>query len=498
MIKRTLISITILLLPLFMMATSHNKREMRAVWVSTLLNLDWPSQRGLSNTEMKKEFIDMLNKFEKNNINTVIVQVRPSGDAIYPSRYSLWSEWITGEQGVAPKDDFDPLKFMIKECHKRCMEFHAWLNPFRVVFNYNLHPAKNYHISHKKKDLIITCGKHKYLDPGLPWVREHLNKIVCEVVNNYDIDAIHFDDYFYPQENKENIFDDSKSFREYGGPFSDIKDWRRDNINKFIKDVGISIHKIKPLVKFGISPFPVWRNKKHDKEIGLDLICSSSYDDLCADVLLWAKEGWIDYVMPQLYGNIGNKYLDYSVLIKWWNKYSYNTNIYTGLAVYKLDRESKTEQWQSSDEIINQLAINNKCDAVKGHAFFRAKFLNDNPLNISEALNKSYHKYPSILPINNNIPIVIPERLQLVFLENKQGQHILRWNKNNRDNQYFIIYRYKGFFPNYSAENIYKITKTNKYIIPKKDYNKHYKFCVSSVSRTHHESKPTKAYIIKS
>jgi len=480
------------------MSTNHNKREMRAVWISTLLNLDWPSQSGLSNAEMKKEFIEMLNKFEKNNINTVIVQIRPSGDAIYPSRYTVWSKWISGEQGIAPKDKFDPVKFMIEECHKRCMEFHAWLNPFRVVFSYNNHPAKAFHISNKKKDLIITCGKHKYLDPGLPNVRKHLNNVICEVVNNYDIDAIHFDDYFYPQENKTDTFDDSNSFRRYGSKFEDIRDWRRDNINQFIKETSKNIHQIKPLVKFGISPFPVWRNKSQDEKIGVDLECSSSYDDLCADVLLWVKEGWIDYVMPQLYSNIGNKNLDYTTLVKWWNRYSYNTNIYTGQAIYKLDAKSKEEQWQSSDEIINQLKINNQCESVKGHAFFRARFLNNNPLQISEALNKSYHKYPSILPINKNIPKVTPRRLKLVFLENKDKKHIIRWNNDGANNQYYIIYRYKGFFPNYSAENIYKITNKLKYVIPKDDYKKSYKYCVSSVSKTHHESKPTKAYIIKS
>jgi len=479
-------------------ASKYNKREMRAVWVSTLLNLDWPSKSGLSSEEQKSEFIKLLDIFEKNKINTVIIQVRPSGDAIYPSKYAVWSKWLTGTQNIAPDNNFDPLKFIVEECHKRCMEVHAWFNPFRSVYNTEKNPACSSHISNTHPEWIIKYGNNKFLDPGNPKVREYVKDIVCEVVENYDIDAIHFDDYFYPHESKNAFFEDYNSFDKYGGTFYDIKDWRRDNVNKFIELISKSIHTKKSHIKFGISPFPVWRSKTQDPELGVDIKSSSSYDDLCADVLLWVNKGWIDYIMPQLYGNIGNNVLNYTTLIKWWNANCNKANLYIGQAIYKLDANSKNKEWQSSQEIINQLNLNNTYESVKGHSFFRAQYFKTNPLNITEKLNQLNHRYPALLPINKNIPAIIPKKLDFVFLENKNNTHSLTWDNTNADNKYFIIYKYKGLFPHYSAQNIYKITTKKKVIISEKDLKAGYKFCVSSISKTHHESKPTKAFILNS
>lgn len=496
MLKKLTFLILILIFPTLLFAYKHNKREMRAVWVTTLLNLDWPSKSGLSMEEQKEEFIDLLDNFQKNNINTVIVQIRPSGDAIYPSRYATWSKWLSGKQGTAPDGDYDPVEFMIKECHKRCMEFHAWMNPYRVVFNYETSPAPSYHISNKKPEWVVTYGKHQYLNPGIPEVRKYITNIVCEVVNKYNIDAIHFDDYFYPHETNNKNFKDSITYKKYGQDFDNLKDWRRDNVNKFIKTVSDSIHSKKTNVKFGVSPFPVWRNKAHDAEKGVDLRASSSYDDLCADVLLWTTNKWIDYVMPQLYGNIGHKYLDYSVLVEWWNKYCENTNVYIGQAIYKLDINSKYSEWTSSDEILEQLSLNNKYESIKGHAFFRAKYLTKNPLHISESLERSFHKYPSLLPLNKNIPEINPRKLSFVFLKKSSKENKLLWTNNSDKNEYFIVYRYKSLFPKYSAENIYKITKNLNIEISDEEIKEGYKYRVASISKSHHESKSTKAYTI--
>lgn len=478
-------------------ATKYNKREMRAVWVSTLLNLDWPSKSGLSSEEQKNEFITLLNAFEKNKINTVIIQVRPSGDAIYPSKYSEWSKWLTGKQGVAPDNNFDPLKFIVEECHKRCMEVHAWFNPFRAVYNTNTNPACSTHISNTKPEWIIKYGLNKFLDPGNPEVRNYVKDIICEVVENYDIDAVHFDDYFYPHESRDTMFDDYNSYEKYGYEFYDIKNWRRDNINKFIELVNKSIHERKPQVKFGVSPFPVWRSTKYDPKLGVNVNSSSSYDDLCADVLLWVQKGWIDYVMPQLYGNIGNKYLDYSKLIKWWDKNCENANLYIGQAIFKLNANSKNSTWNSSQEIISQLNLNNTYQKVKGHSFFRAQYFVTNPLNISEMLNNKNHRYPAILPINKNIPAIIPDKLESVYIEQNNNSHALTWENKSNKNNYFIIYKYKGLIPLYDAQNIYKITKNKRIEIPESDIKSGYSFWVSSISKTHHESKPTKAHLIK-
>lgn len=494
MFKRLTLLLLIILSTQLLFAIKHKKREMRAVWVATVANLDWPSQKGLDSETQKKEFIDMLNLFQKNNINTVIVQVRPSGDAIYPSKYSNWSEWLTGKQGQQPTPYYDPLAFMIEECHKRCMEIHAWFNPFRAVYNYHKHQVCENHITKRHPEWTITYGRHKYLNPGIPEVREYVSNIIKEVVINYNIDAIHFDDYFYPYSNGTD-FPDDISFQDYGESFNGKKDWRRENINKFIKDVSENIHKTKPEVKFGISPFPVWRTKKNDKQ-GIDLAASSSYDDLSADILLWMKRGWIDYVMPQLYGHIGQKNLDYKKLAEWWSNKTNNANLYIGQAIYKIDPNSEYKEWQNSNQLLRQIEINQRYSKIKGHSFFRAGFLKNNPLNINQKLMDSFHKYPALNPINEKITPLIPQKPKLVILEKEDNILTLSWESYSDNNTYFIVYRSKGLFRRFKAKNIYTITRQSEITIPLKDA-KGFKYFVTSVSRTHHESNAEKAYTIR-
>lgn len=494
MIKRLTVITLILFSTHLLYAIKHKKREMRAVWIATVANLDWPSKKGLDSESQKKEFIDMLDLFQKNKINTVIIQVRPSGDAIYPSKYSNWSEWLTGEQGKSPYPYYDPLKFIIQECHKRCMEVHAWFNPFRAVFNYKKQQICKNHITNQHPEWTITYGNHKYLDPGIPEVREYITTVIKEVVENYDIDAIHFDDYFYPYSNGKD-FPDNISFQDYGESFNNKKDWRRENINKFIKSVSENIHKTKPELKFGISPFPVWRTKRNDKA-GVDLAASSSYDDLSADILLWMKRGWIDYVMPQLYGHIGHEKLDYLKLASWWSEHTHNANLYIGQAIYKINPESEYIEWQDSRQLIKQIEVNQRYSKIKGHSFFRAGFLKANPLGVNEKLRSSFHKYPAINPINNKIKPIIPQRPKLAILEQEESSYTLSWDSHSKKNAYFIIYRSKGFFRSFKAKNIYLITSESEINIPTKDAEG-YKYFVTSVSRTHHESKAEKAYTIR-
>ncbi len=494
MIKKTAILILILFTTQLLFAVKHKKREMRAVWIATVSNLDWPSEKGLDSEIQKKEFTDMLDLFKKNNINTVIVQVRPSGDAIYPSQYTTWSEWLTGVQGQSPYPYYDPLQFMVEECHKRCMEIHAWFNPFRAIFNYKSHQVCDKHITNKHPEWTVTYGNHKYLDPAIPEVREYVSKLISEVVQNYDIDAVHFDDYFYPYSNGKD-FPDSLSFEKYGNKNPDKKQWRRDNINKFVKTVSENIQRLKPGVKFGISPFPVWRTKKDDKE-GIDLSASSSYDDLCADILLWINKGWIDYVMPQLYGHIGHKNLDYEKLAEWWSKKTNNTNLYIGQAIYKIDPQSEYKEWQDCSQLIKQIEVNQKYSNIKGHSFFRAGFLKANPLNINQKLKKSYHKYPAIYPINEKIKPIIPQKPKLVIMGKEKDNYTLSWESYSKKNAYFIIYRYKGLFRSLKPNNIYLITRESEIKIPASEAEG-YKYLITSVSRSHHESKAEKAYSIQ-
>lgn len=494
MIKKLTIITLIIFTTQLLFAVKHKKREMRAVWVATVANLDWPSKKGLDSETQKKEFTDMLDLFQKNNINTVIVQVRPSGDAIYPSQYTNWSEWLTGVQGQYPTPYYDPLQFMVEECHKRCMEIHAWFNPFRAVFNYKKNILCPDHITKRHPDWTITYGNHKYLDPGIPEVREYISKVINEVVKNYDIDAVHFDDYFYPYSNGKD-FPDKTTYEEYGEQYNNIKEWRRENINKFVQTVSQNLRKLNPELKFGISPFPVWRTKKNDKE-GIDLAASSSYDDLCADILLWMNRGWIDYVMPQLYGHIGHKQLDYKKLAEWWSEKTNHANLYIGQAIYKINPNSEYKEWQDSKQLLKQIEVNQKYSNIKGHSFFRAGFLKTNPLNINQRLMDSFHKYPALYPINDKIKAIIPQKPKLAILEKEENKYTLSWESYSSKNAYFIVYRYKGIFRSLRASNIYTITKESEIKIPIQDA-KGYKYLITSVSRSHHESRAEKAYSIQ-
>ncbi len=233
--------------------------EFRAVWVATVENIDWPSKKGLSAEQQKEEFINLLDMHKRNGMNAIIMQIRPVADAFYPSRFEPWSEYLTGTQGLPPTPYYDPLQFMIEETHKGGMEFHAWLNPYRAVFNVNRSSVAPGHITRLFPQWFVTYGSTKYFDPGIPEVREHVKRVVRDLAERYDLDAIHFDDYFYPYHIRGKEFPDDMSYARYGNGI-DKGDWRRNNVDNIIKMLGETIKSVNPRVKFGISPFGVWQN----------------------------------------------------------------------------------------------------------------------------------------------------------------------------------------------------------------------------------------------
>ncbi|USG66656.1 family 10 glycosylhydrolase [Brevibacillus ruminantium] len=360
--------------------------EMRAAWVSTVFNIDWPSKAGLSAEQQKAEYIHMLDELKATGMNSIIVQVRPESDAIYPSKLVPWSKWLTGTQGKDP--GYDPLAFMVEETHKRGMKFHAWFNPFRAstsAVRENLvatHPARvhpNWAVVHN--NLLIY-------NPGLPEVRKHIIAGIMEVVNNYNIDGVHLDDYFYPY-GKEDFKDDA-AFAAYNqGRFTNKGDWRRDNVNVFVRDLYQSIKSVKPQVEFGISPFGIWRNAKDDPT-GSDTNGQSSYDNLYADVRTWIRNGWMDYVAPQLYWSIGYKPAAYDKLVHWWSNETNGTpvKLYIGQGAYRVG--SNTTDWASSQTIIQQLQFNKAFPQVQGSIFFSAKTLMKDTAGIRSSLKQYY------------------------------------------------------------------------------------------------------------
>ncbi|MGA9636952.1 glycoside hydrolase family 10 protein, partial [Flavobacterium sp.] len=274
--------------------TMHPKNEFRAVWIATVVNIDWPKTSIDGVEKEKADFIEILDTYKKLNYNAVIVQIRSVGDAFYPSKFAPWSRYLTGKEGKAPDPYYDPLEWMINETHARGFEFHAWFNPFRATFDLKKETLSPNHDMIKHPEWMIKYGEKYYYNPGLPEVQNHLVAVVDEVVKNYDIDAVHFDDYFYPYKIAGQDFNDVDAYTKYGNGLS-LADWRRLNVNNYVKCTNYAIKKLKPWVQFGISPFGVWRNKSVDPRGSDTQSGQTNYDDLFADPMAWMEFGWIDY-----------------------------------------------------------------------------------------------------------------------------------------------------------------------------------------------------------
>jgi uncharacterized lipoprotein YddW (UPF0748 family) len=407
--KHTLLLIAFLLLSIWnsnaQALATNPKNEFRAVWIATVVNIDWPKTSTDNVAKQKADYIEILDTYKKLNYNAVIVQIRSVGDAFYPTKLAPWSRFLTGKEGQAPKPYFDTLAWMIAETHARGFEFHAWLNPYRATMDYNTSLLSPEHDYFKHPEWMIKYGGKYYYNPALPEVQNHLLKVVEEVVQNYDIDAIHFDDYFYPYRIKGELFDDTASFTQYGNGMS-IADWRRSNVNTFVKEVSVSIKNIKPWVQFGISPFGVWRNKSVDPRGSETEAGQTNYDDLFADPLAWMENRWIDYLVPQLYWSMDHPKASYSKLLRWWSENSTNTAIYIGNGTYKINTDSD-KRWNNPNEIPNQIDITRSYKNVQGNAFFSAKsFLNRNQ-SVTKLLLENQYKYPAL-------PNVVPNLIRKV------------------------------------------------------------------------------------
>lgn len=377
------------------------KREFRAMWIATVNNIDWPSEPGLSVEKQKDELLEILNTLEALHFNAVIFQVRPAGDAFYKSATEPWSHWLTGTQGKAPQKGWDPLDFIIEECHKRGMELHAWMNPFRLSQNLNTKYAPR-NIARRQPEWVLTYGNKQYLDPGIPAVRTYLNNVVTELIRKYDVDAIHFDDYFYPYPIAGQTFPDSLSFEEHNRGFSEnqIEEWRRENVDLIIESLNTTIKSTNPRVKFGISPFGVWKNYNEEDEIGGSATTAgtTNYDNLYADVINWQRKGWTDYLIPQIYWEIGHSAVDYITLANWWSERSFGRHMYVGHALYKLI-DGLGDAWKNPQELPEQILIARSNDNIQGSAFFRMDYLERDPHQIQKRFRDDVYTQKALLPI---------------------------------------------------------------------------------------------------
>ncbi len=382
---------------------SQPEYEFRAAWIATVDNIDWPTRGNYDTEKQKQEFIDLLDMHKKNGMNAVIVQVRPATDAFYPSQYEPWSEWLTGKQGRPPSPYYDPLEFMVSETHKRGMEFHAWCNPYRAEHSIGRSSIATSHITRLFPKWFLSYGGKRYFDPGNPEAQKHVVNVIRDIVKRYDIDGMHFDDYFYPYRVAGKEFPDDLSYKNSGSELSK-DDWRRSNVDSIIFKLSRAIKEEKPHVKFGISPFGVWRNSDKDSLGSATKAGVTNYDDLYANVLLWLKEGWIDYVAPQLYWEIGHKAAPYEVLVDWWSKNTYGKHCYIGLGIY---RAGSNSAWKDVTLLPRQITMMRSYPEIQGAIYFSSKSFVNNPNGWCDSLQNNYYKTPAMVPpmpwLNNTI-----------------------------------------------------------------------------------------------
>jgi len=478
-----------------------SKREMRAVWIATVANIDWPSQRNLTPKAQRDEMRNMLDSLQKNNVNTIVLQIRPTADAFYPSALEPWSHWLTGKQGIKPDPYYDPLQFVISEAHKRCIDVHVWLNPYRVTNSDNLNILNKNHLYFKNRDLFVKYGDKYYFEPGLDETREFLNRVVEDVVERYDIDAIHFDDYFYPYKVGNEEFPDEATFRKNPRGFAPNQkaDWRRNNVNLVIAELQHTIKSLKPWVEFGISPFGVWRNDNVDPNGSATRAGVQNYDDLYADILKWLKEGTIDYVAPQLYWEIGKKVADYQILIKWWSDNSFGKNLYIGLYASQLGSKEANTAWRTGNELCRQLYMNKSYPKVDGALFFSARPFLKNKQNLNDSLMLNYYKYPALTPVNRNIVGETPAQPQNVKILRDGKEAYLTWTDINEkgggcETAYFVVYAFKGKKVGDLSNPASILLKTTENCIDLRalehKLSGNYTFVVTAINRYKHESIP--------
>lgn len=490
-----LISITV--------AQTPPKRELRSAWLSTFLNLDWPNTATRTVQEVKDSVIRLLDLQQQAGINAIYFQVRNECDAVYRSSIEPWSASVTGTQGIAPAAGFDPLQFMIDECRKRGIEIHAWFNPYRAVNNYNsIGSYAASHVANQHPNWLLAQGSLRILNPGIPEVRDYVLSVVMDVLRRYDVDGIHYDDYFYPYPGAggtSSRFNDDATFASYTRGFSNKNDWRRDNINIFIQRSYDSIKTVKPWVKFGVSPFGIWQNQRSDAA-GSATTGLQSYSDVYADTKKWLQQGWVDYVTPQIYWSTGFNTASYSVLVPWWNNNAYGRHVYVGHAVYKLNADADRDpNWYNSSQINKQIRLNRTYSNIHGSTFFRSNYFSSNPLKFRDSLTEHMYSTPALLPTMPWRDSEAPQPIKNVTANIRNNHVQLNWstaaattNELNRVRQ-FVVYRFNSAAINLNDADAIQLITANAQTTTYTDSNlipAEYYYVVTALDRFHNESEP--------
>ena len=420
----------------------YNKREFRGAWIQCVNG----QFQGMSPDAMRKTLTYQLNELQKDGVNAIIFQVRAECDALYPSTIEPWSRFLTGMQGRAPQQHWDPLQWMIEQCHKRGMELHAWINPFRAKTKGTAALASN-HVAVKYPERVFEYNNLYILNPGNPMNRYYICDVVSDILKRYDVDGIHIDDYFYPYPEAGVRINDDREFQMYNDKhINDRNDWRRDNVNEFMKLMYETIHSIKPWVKFGVSPFGIYRNKRNDPQMGSDTRGLQNYDDLYADVIKWVDKGWVDYCVPQLYWEIGHKAADYDTLIRWWNKHASNRPLYIGEDIERTAKNADPNN-PRAHQMGAKFKLHEQMDNVQGTVLWYAKAAVDNIGNYGHMLRNKYWKYPALQPEMSYIDRKAPKKVRKLKKIITSDGPVLFWTApkgKGWDNEAvkYVIYRF--------------------------------------------------------
>ncbi|MEZ4897832.1 MAG: family 10 glycosylhydrolase [Saprospiraceae bacterium] len=496
-----LLTLTLVSIFSYSLPAQAKKHEFRGAWIATVENIDWPSRPGLSPEEQRSELTALFDQLKHVGLNAVVVQIRPACDAFYPSAIEPWSAYLSGKQGQAPQPKYDPLDFMIQEAHRRSLEFHAWINPFRAANNMRRQDLSRDHVVIRHPDWIVEYGEKLYLNPGLPAVQSYVLQVMQEILENYDIDAIHLDDYFYPYKVSGQAFDDEAAYEASAVRFGSIDDWRRNNINTFILRLHNLIKTTKPYVQLGISPFGVWRNRDRDPVLGSATEAGqTSYDDLYADVLLWLDKEWIDYVAPQLYWHLGFKRVDPALMMQWWSDHRFKANLYIGHAIYRVGNQDEPA-WKVPGELPNQLRMARSYQAIDGDIYFSGKWFLKNNLGVTDSLAASY-RIPALPPVNPGAEMPAVHAPAWSKIKRKKKYVKLTWALNGLSRYkpfYYVIYRYDGekYLGIEDPRNIYTITpyddRKMEFVDRKIRRKATYTYVITAVNREQVEGRPSKA-----
>lgn len=486
---KKLVLIILLIVSGMQLAQAQNpKREFRGAWLHTVFQDQYKRQTTQQNKKYLRRQLDSL---QASGCNAVIFQVRPQADAFYPSKLEPWSRFIS-DGGKAPVPAWDPLQFMIDEAHARGMELHAWLNPYRVTSSAKQVLPKN-HIYHKHPEWFVKYDGKIYFDPALPESRKFITDVVMDIVERYDVDGIHFDDYFYPYPVKGKAFPDNKSYAKYGKG-KNIGDWRRENVDKLIEGLHEKIAARKPWVIFGVSPFGIWRNKKTDPK-GSETNGLQNYDALYADVLLWARKGWVDYLLPQLYWDLEHKAASYITLVDWWNRNSNGRHLYVGQDVERTMKFADIGESTEATQLRHKINLTRAAKSINGNCWWPGYLVTQNKSGIADSLKIDFQSTLALVP---EYPWISTKRPAKVSGFKRDGS-VLKWMapkpKGSADDVVkFVVYRFEP-----EEEIDLENTEAIEAVTWKHEFNFSDPgvYIVTALSRVNQESAPSRTIVVK-